>query len=326
MAGPARPQLRVFHEEEIRRRVGPTAALRSAERAFTALAEGGVVQPPPLALELPEVRGETHVKGAWLRGAPIFAIKAATGFYGNAECGLPTGSGLLLVFDAATGFPLGLLADNGYLTELRTAAAGALAARLLAVPRPERVAVIGTGVQARFQLRALAEVRQWRETTAWSPRPAHVEAYCAELAGVGGAGCVAAPDVETAVRDADLVITVTPARSPLVQAGWLAADATVVAVGSDGPEKQELAPAVLGAAARVVADLPAQAARLGEVHHAVEAGVLALDAVEALGDIVLGRRPARERGGIIICDLTGLGVQDAALAEVAWAALTEGAA
>jgi ornithine cyclodeaminase len=322
MGEQARPAPRVFTEEQIRHRVDAGAALQAAGRAFTALAAGQVVQPPPLALELPEVRGETHVKGAWIRGAPIFAIKAATGFYGNPDRGLPSGSGLVLVFDATTGFPLGLLADNGYLTELRTAAAGALAARLLVAERPGRVAVIGTGVQARFQLRALAGVRRWRETAAWSPVAEHVAAYCADMDGVGGARCVTAPDPRTAVRGADLVITVTPARRPLVEAAWLSPDATVIAVGSDGPEKRELAADVLAAPTRVVADLPAQAARLGEVHHAVAGGVLALERVEPLGEIVGGRRPGRTGGGRIVCDLTGLGVQDAALAETAWTLLT----
>lgn len=313
-----RPPVRVFTEAEVRRAVGPEEALQAAEAAFGALAAGQVVQPPPWALDMPEANGETHVKGAWIRGAPVFAIKAATGFYDNAARDLPTGAGLLLVFHATTGFPLALLADNGYLTELRTAAAGALAARLLAAPRPRRVAVVGTGVQARFQLRALAGVRSWAETAAWSPDAARTRAYVAEVDGVGGARAEAAASAEDAVAGADLVLTVTPARDPVVLGAWLDPDATVIAVGSDGPGKRELDAEALARAARIVADLPAQAARLGEVHHAVAEGVLRTTDVEALADIVAGRRPGREAGGVIVCDLTGLGVQDAAVAEVAW--------
>ena len=314
--------MRVISEDELRGVATEPLALEAVERAFAALASGRARQPPPLSLELPEVRGEVHAKGAALEGAPVFALKVATGFYDNPERGLPTGSGLVLVFDAATGFPLALLADDGYLTELRTGAAGALAVRLLAPERVERAAVIGTGVQARFQLRAIARVRDLGEVRAWSPDAAHVRAYCQEMEEESGLSVRPAGSAERAVEGADLVVTVTPARSPVLRAGWLRPDATVVAVGSDGPEKQELEAEVLAGAGKVVTDLREQCARLGELHHAVEAGLLTPDEVHAdLGEVVLGERPGREGDELVVCDLTGVGAQDAALAEAVWTAL-----
>jgi len=289
--------MKVFGEDQLRQMVGEDEALSAVEIAFRALAEGRVVQPPPLGLDLEEVRGEVHVKGAYLQGESVFAIKFASGFYDNPERGLPVGAGLVLVFDATTGFPLALLLDNAYLTEIRTGGAGALATRLLAPDRPLTVAVVGAGAQARYQLRAISRVREIQELRVWSPIPEEVAAY---------------------------VVTVTPAREPLLELGWLAEGATVVAVGSDGPAKQELAPEILGAPAKVVVDSRAQCLKLGETHHAVSAGILAPEDIHAeLGEVLLGRRPGREGNELIVCDLTGVGAQDAAMAGVVWNLLGE---
>jgi ornithine cyclodeaminase len=308
-----------IQESAIRLAVGPGEALAAAERAFQALAEGAVTQPAPLGFEIAAVQGEVHVKGAQIHGAPVFALKVATGFYHNVARGLPSGAGLFLVFDAGTGFPVALLRDNGYLTDLRTAAAGALAARHLSPDRLDTVAVLGSGVQARLQLRCLALVRHWRQVRAWSPTRAHLEAYCREMADELNLPFSASAGAEEAVRDADLVITVTPSRRPLIQAAWLASGATVIAVGADGPDKQELAAECLARADKVVADRLSQCLELGEIHHAVRLRLLDPAKVYGeLGEIVAGKKPGRQGGELIICDLTGLGAQDAAIAEAAW--------
>ncbi len=306
-------------ESAIREAIGPSLALAAAERAFRALAEGAVTQPAPLGFEIAAVHGEVHVKGAHIRGAPIFALKVATGFYDNPVRGLPSGAGLFLVFDAQTGMPAALLQDNGYLTDLRTAAAGALAARHLAAEELDTVAVLGSGIQARYQLRCLALVRRWRRLRAWSPTRTHLETYCREMAQEFHTDCSAAAGVEDAVRGADLIITTTPSRRPLIQAGWLAPHATVIAVGADGPDKQELAAECLARADKVVADRLSQCLELGEIHHAVRHGLLDPAKVYGeLGDIVAGKKPGREGCELIVCDLTGVGAQDAAIAEAAW--------
>lgn len=311
--------MKIVEERHLRAAVSPADALAAAERAFRALAEHTVVQPAPLGLEIAGVRGEVHVKGAYLRGSPIFVLKVATGFYHNAARGLPTGAGLFLVFDAETGFPAALLKDNGCLTDWRTGAAGALAARHLAAERLGVVAVLGSGVQARQQLRCLLLVRRWRETRAFSPTRGHLETYCREMEAELGIRFSAAGSAEEAVRGADLVITTTPSRRPIVEADWLAPHATVIAVGADGPEKQELAAECLAGADKVIADRLSQCLELGEIHHAVRQRLLApADVYAELGEVVTGKKPGREGDELIICDLTGVGAQDAAIAEVAW--------
>lgn len=327
MTGPyprgARPTLRVFHEEAIRAAVTDRMAMESAERAFLSLGRGEALVPPPMGVDLPGVGGEVHVKGAYLQGSPVFAFKVATGFYGNTARGLPSGSGLVLVFDAGTGFPLGLLADNGYLTDLRTAAAGALAVSRLAPRSSLSVAVLGAGVQARLQLRLMSQVREIASVNVWSPRQESREGCASELAASLGVAVRACPTPRAAVENADLVVTVTPSRQPLVTANMLRPGVTVIAVGSDGPDKRELASDVLGRADKIVTDRTDQCLRLGEVHHAVAAGVISVDRVHAeLGEIQAGTRPGREGTELIVCDLTGVGAQDASIAEAAWAALT----
>ena len=311
--------MRIVPETAIRAAIGPAEALASAESAFSALARGQVELPPPMALEVPAVAGEVHVKSAYLKGAPIFAVKIATGFYRNAERGLATGSGLVVVFDAETGFPSLLLDDRGYLTDLRTAAAGVLAARLLAAESIASVAVLGSGVQARHQVEALAQVRRWERTRVWSRSPERLRSYCSELAGQYGIPFTPAGSPDEAVRGADLLITTTPSRLPLFQADSLAPHATVIAVGSDGPEKRELPTGAMLRADKIVVDKMSQCLRLGELHHPVHEGVLQVSDVHAeLGDVLIGNASGREGNELIICDLTGVGAQDAAIAQAAW--------
>lgn len=311
--------MKVIDEQTIRAAVTTHDALAAAERAFRALAEDAVELPDPVGLRVPEVDGEVHVKSAYLIGSPIFAVKIASGFYRNTERGLPTGSGLILIFDAGTGLPLAVLNDGGYLTELRTAAAGALAADLLAPDVLEAVAVLGTGTQARYQVRALAGVRGWERSVAWSPNPEHVSEYCGEMERELGVAFRAAAGPQEAVGDADLIITVTPSRIPLIEAAWLRPDATVIAIGSDGPDKRELPTEALVRADKIVVDRLSQCVVLGELHHAVVEGALDPSSVHGeLGDVVVGRVPGREGDELIICDLTGVGAQDAAIAEIAW--------
>jgi len=311
--------MKVVGEERLRELVGEEEALEAVEIAFRALAEGRAVQPPPLGMDLKEIQGEVHVKGAFLEGEPVFAIKVASGFYRNPQRGLPTGSGMVMVFDSATGFPLALLRDNAYLTEIRTGGAGALAVRLLAPDGPLRVAVLGAGSQARYQLRAIGRVREIQDLRVWSPVPQEVSDYQAEMGPILGFPVRGAVSVEEAVHEADLVVTVTPAREPILELDWLAEGATVVAVGSDGPEKQELAPEILEAAGKVVVDSLAQCLRLGETHHAVSAGLLTPEEIHGeLGEVLQGTRSGREGAELIVCDLTGVGAQDAALAGVVW--------
>lgn len=304
-------------EGEIRDLITPAQALAAVREAFARLARGEATLPGVIGFEIPEHHGEVHVKGAHLHGSDFYSIKEATGFYDNPVRGLPVGAGVVLVFDARTGRLRALLFDNGHLTELRTGAAGALAADLMARPEVSRVGILGAGGQARYQLEALLGVRRPREVRVWSRSGDRATACAREMSERHGIAVRAVGSAREAAEGAELVVTATPAREPILKADWLAPGTHVTAVGSDGPDKQELEPAVLARADKVVADRLEQCLRLGEIHHAVEAGVLGLGTVWGeLGELAAGRKPGRTRPDeITVADLTGVGIQDAAVAD-----------
>lgn len=318
--------IRVVSEGEIRTLIGPAQALAECREAFGKLGRDEVVLPDVMFFDLEEQEGEVHVKGAYLNGAPYFSIKVASGFYRNPERGLPIGSGAVWVFDAVTGLLDAILFDNGYLTDLRTGAAGALAADLLARRSISQVGILGCGGQARYQLEALLGVREPTRVVAYCRTAESLDRYVREVEERFRVPTTGARDAREVVEGSDLIITTTPARDPIVLDEWVAPGTHVTAVGSDLPEKQELDPALLGRA-KVIADRLSQCLTQGEIHHAVAAGVLHPDAIHAqLGEIVIGRKAGRESDEeITVADLTGVGVLDAAMANfVALAASEEG--
>jgi ectoine utilization protein EutC len=285
--------------------------------AFTALASGRVVMPPVLHMALPEANGEVDVKTAWLPGLPSFALKVSPGFFDNPKRGLPSLSGLMMLLSAETGRLEALLLDNGWLTDLRTAASGAVVARHLARADAGIAGVLGAGTQARFQIEALTLVRPIERVLAWARDAGKAEAYADEIADRLGLDVLPVASAERLVLEADVVITATPARAPLVVADWLHPGLHVTALGADAPDKNELHPEVLARADRLVCDSRAQCARQGELHHALAAQP-DLEVTE-LGEITAGRAPGRQREGeITVADLTGTGVQDTAIALLAY--------
>jgi ectoine utilization protein EutC len=308
----------VLSESDLRGLAGPEEALRAVRTGFEALAHGRAVLPGVLHLDLPQARGEVHVKGAHLHGSPFFSIKEAGGFWGNPERGLPMASGLVMVFDAQTGVPRAILLDNAYLTELRTGAAGALAALLLARANLRVAGILGAGSQARYQLEALCAARRPAQARVWSRRRESAEAFAREMSARLGLPVQAVGSAREAVEGCDLVVTTTTAREPVLRAEWIRPGLHVTAVGADSPEKQELEGEVLARADLVVADHLGQCLRLGEIHHAVAAGVMRAESVYAeLGELAAGLKPGRTSDDqVTVADLTGVGVQDAALADL----------
>jgi len=311
----------VLREAEIRDLLDVSSCLQAVEEAFSAYARGRAALPAVINLEVREHDGEVHVKAGHLHGGANYAVKIASGFPGNAGRGLPPNDGLVLVFDAASGAPAALLFDNGFITDRRTGAAGAVAARHLARRDAGVVAVIGCGLQARHQIEALVKVRTLREVRVYGRNSERARACAADLAATSGLEndhCEAVGSVEAAVAGADIVVTVTPSREPLVKAAWLSPGCHVTAVGSDGPDKQELHQDVLARADLLVADSRSQCLRLGEIHHAVAGGAIGESDIAAeLGEITAGLKPGRRSDAqITVCDLTGVGVQDVAAANV----------
>jgi ornithine cyclodeaminase len=317
--------VRILNEAELRQAaVMDDTALAAVENAFTWLADGLVSMPPVMHIGVGE-QGDIDAKGGYVRGQPGAVVKIASGFYGNAKFGLPSSSGLMIVFDAKTGFAQAILLDNGYLTDLRTGLAGAVAARHLAREDARVAGVIGSGVQARYQIKSLRLVRPLERVLVWSRSPDGAAGYAAEMTEALGIPVTAAESAEAVVRGSDVVVTTTPSREPLLRAEWLHPGLHITAMGSDLGFKQELEPAVLVRADLLVCDSRAQCALLGELHHALAAGLIGEgDRVTELGEVTSGRAVGRtDPAQITVCDLTGTGVQDVAIALLALRVATE---
>jgi ornithine cyclodeaminase len=317
--------IRTIEEAALRAVITPAVAVDAMREAFRADGEGRTHVPAVINLDVPAHHGEFHVKTALIDGVPHVAVKIASGFYDNPKKGLPSGSGLMAVFDAVTGLPTALLLDNGFLTDIRTGAAGAIAAEALAPRTLATVGVLGSGLQARYQVQCLRIVRAFSRIVAWSPTRARLDAYVRDMR-AEGYDAIAADTPEAVCRAADLIVTATPAREPLIRAEWLRPGQHITALGSDSPGKQELDAACLARADLVVADRLTQCAAFGELRHALDTGVLRADRVHGeLGEIVAGLKPGRTSDAqITIADLTGVGFQDTAIASRAIQMVTNG--
>lgn len=310
----------VLTESDLRRLVKlDLDAVACVENAFRALATEEVAMPPILRLDIPEHRGEVDVKTAYVPGIDAFAIKISPGFFDNPALGLPSTNGLMVLLSAKTGVTEALLIDNGYLTDIRTAAAGAVAAKHLSRPDAACAAIFGAGMQAKLQLEALKLVRPITEARIWARDIAKAEIAAGELRERLGIDVRAEPDVAAAAAGADVIVTTTPATEPLIHAGFVSSGQHITAMGSDAEHKNEIAPAVIRMADLYVADSARQTRRLGELHHAIDAALMAADAeVTELGQIIAGRKPGRRTASdITLADLTGTGVQDTAIATLA---------
>jgi ornithine cyclodeaminase len=289
------------------------------EDGFRALATQPVAMPPILRLDIPQYRGEVDVKTAYVPGIDSFAIKISPGFFDNPALGLPSLNGLMVLLSAKTGLVEALLLDNGYLTQIRTAAAGAVAAQHLARRESGIVAVLGAGEQAKLQLQALTLVRPVRAARIWARDPARAAAAAAELSTKLAIPVQALPQAAEACAGADIIVTTTPAEQPILMADWLEPGQHVTAMGSDSEHKNEIEPAAFNRAI-YVADSLAQTRRLGELAHAMRVMPhLAQKTFSELGQVIAGLRPGRlSKGEITLCDLTGTGVQDTAIANLAF--------
>ncbi len=309
----------LLNEDELRQTIIIGEAIESVKMAFAALAQGRMHIPGDFAMDLPQVKGEVHVKGTYLIDTPYYVVKVGSNFQDNPKINLPVTGGLTAVFDAATGFPAAILFDNGYISHIRAGAAGALAAQYLANQELSHVAVIGAGNQAYIQLKTLMTVRSFNSVSVWSRSPATADNYARAMVEDHNVNIEIAPSVEAAVRQADLIITATPSTEPLLKAEWLKPGVHITAIGSNSPPKQELDIDVVQRADVIICDRLSRCTKYGELHHALETGAISQEEIQGeLGQLIIDNIPGRTHPDqITLADLVGLEVQDAAIATLA---------
>ncbi len=282
------------------------------EAGFVALSEGRANIPPVGELMLE--KGEVHIKYGAIAGDSHYVVKIASGFYGNAARGLASGNGLMLLFDQETGVPTSVLLDEGHLTDVRTAIAGAVAAKHFAPRDGGPVGIIGLGVQARLQLLHLRGIVACERAIVFGRDTAKAERYRADMVALGFQIEIARSAAELAAR-CRLIVTTTPATAPLLFAADIRPGTHITAIGSDTPHKQELDAAILAKADLVIADSLPQARLRGEIHKALAAGAIDESRIVELGAVIARRRPGRTRADeITVFDSTGVAVQDIKIA------------
>jgi ornithine cyclodeaminase len=291
------------------------------EDGFVAYSQGKAVVPPVGELLFDHPPGDVHIKYGYLAGDDYYVIKVASGFYENVDHGLSANSGLMLLFDQKTGILKSILLDEGYLTNVRTAIAGAIAAKYLAPRQVEAIGILGTGIQGRMQVQYLQPHISCRNLVVWGRTPSRLDAYKADMEANGYAVKTTAEPAEVAAL-CNLIITTTASKEPLLSAAHLRPGTHITAMGSDTPEKNELAPDVLQKADRVVADSLSQCCERGELHHALLAGVIDETQVVELGHVITNdtlRRNSDKQ--ITVADLTGVAVQDIQIAKAVFQAM-----
>jgi ornithine cyclodeaminase/alanine dehydrogenase-like protein (mu-crystallin family) len=310
----------VYDAASLRRTVGFPALLEPLRVAFGEYSHGRAQQ--VMATLWPARRpedGDVLIKAGCITGHDIFVVKTAPWFKSNEVAGRPQG-GIVTAFDAGTGHPVAIFADEHYLSDIRTAATGALVADLLAPAAVTTAGVLGTGTQAYWQARALAHVRPLQHLRIWGRSQGRAADLARRLAvSLPGVQISAVAAAEDAVRESDVVITATSATEPLVAAGWLHPGQHITSVGADDPGKCELEPGVFGRAGLVVVDSRAAAADNGSTRRALSAGALTASGLTEIGQLgEVGACPRDPRAITVAC-LVGIGVQDLIAAEIALA-------
>ena len=325
---PIRPagETLMLSRADVERLLTPDMCIAAVEDAFRQYGEGKV--PPPGILGLHAHDGSFHIKAALLTlDQPYFAAKTNANFpHNGARHGLPTIQGVVVLCEAVKGLPLAVM-DSMAITALRTAAATAVAAKYLARENCDTALICGCGGQALAQLRALLRVRSPARIYAYDQDAEKAGAFAAALARETALTITPVADLPWAIAAADIVVTCTTARRWFVARDMVSPGTFVAAVGADNEDKQEIDPALL-AASKVVTDITEQCAAIGDLHHAIAAGVMSRAGVHAeLGEIVAGRKPARTADEeIIVFDSSGTALQDvAAAAAVYRRALEHGA-
>ena len=316
------PVATVLELDEIKRLLDTTQLIEEIETGFVLYSEGKVNVPPVGFLHFDDPPGDVHIKYGFVSGDDYYVLKMASGFYNNSELDLPVADGVILVFSQKTGELKLILLDKCWLTDMRTAAAGAVAAKHLAPKTIHDIGIVGTGVQARMQLEMLRTVVDCQSCFIWGRDSTKVQGMLDDLRAsesiqAWGLDIQAAETLDDLVSDCNLIVTTTSAKNPLIRADQVRKGTHITAMGSDDDGKQELEAALLAKADRVIADSISQCSQYGECLHAIQGGLIEEGSILELGQVI--KNPAIGRTSedqITVVDLTGVAIQDIQIAKM----------
>jgi ornithine cyclodeaminase len=313
---------RVLELDEIKGLIDVPRMIQAIEDGFVLYSEDKVVVPPVGFMHFDNPPGDVHIKYGFVKDDDVYVLKMASGFYNNGELGLSPADGLILVFDQKTGYLKMILLDKAWLTDMRTAAAGAVAAKHLAAKSISGIGIVGTGVQARMQLELLKDIVECKHCFVWGRDAKKVQAMiddleASEIIQSWGLQIKAAADIDELASNCNLIVTTTSAREPLIRADQVQPGTHITAMGSDDHGKQELQAELLGKADLVVADSISQCVDHGECFHAVKNNLISEGSILELGTVIKNPELGRTGDGqITVADLTGVAIQDIQIAKM----------
>jgi len=304
----------IINKDEIVRLLKGIDIVSEIAEGFINYSRGNVTVPPVGELVFDNPPGEMHIKYGYIKDDEYFVIKIASGFYENPRIGLSSSQGLMLVMNAHTGITEAILLDEGHLTDIRTAAAGACVAKVMAPSVIKAIGIFGTGIQARLQLEQALPFLRSDRILVYDINQEHFKDYVDYFKKSSlEISFACPPDI---AKSCNYIITATPAQSPLLMVDHILPGTHITAVGSDTPDKQELDSAILKKADIVVADSIVQCETRGEIFHALSQRYIMKNKISELGKILAGELPGRGSDmQITIADLTGVAVQDIQIAK-----------
>ena len=312
---------KILNLEQIKELLKNIDPIQKIEEGFVAYSQGKVVVPPIGEMIFENPPGDCHIKYGFIKGNNYYVVKIASGFYENTKLGLSSSNGLNLLFSQKTGELMCILLDEGHLTDIRTAAAGAVVAKYLAPKKVEEIGIFGSGVQARLQLEYLRTIINCKKVIVWGRNEKHLETYKKEME-TFGFNIKTTLDSEEVTSSCNLIVTCTPAKKPLIKASQIQKGTHITAIGSDTPEKQELDSKILKKADRIIVDSINQSQTRGECYQAIKNSMIKKEDLIELGLMIMDKSLQRNSDSeITIADLTGVAVQDIQISKAVYEAL-----
>ena len=299
--------MRIYSLKEIKNVLTKINLVQEIEDGFAAYSKGEVVVPPVGELHFDSPPGDVHIKYGYIKNDNVYVIKIASGFFNNSNLGLPNGYGMMLIYDQKTGKPKAILNDESFLTDVRTAVAGAISAKYLAPSKVTHIGIIGSGIQARMQLKYLDGIIDCKSVIVWGRSEDSLKKYKSDFLN-SNYNINVTKDINEIIERCQLIVTCTPSEKPILRN--VNPGTHITAMGSDTLTKQEIASSILSRADIVVADSRSQCEHRGEIYQAIKDGFSMRDVVE-IGEVIQGKVKRRENDKqITIADHTGVAVQD----------------
>jgi ornithine cyclodeaminase len=311
--------MKILSRKDIENALSIPRVLEAIEQGFKIYSRGEAVVPPVASLHFDSPPGDCHIKYGYAKSGKYYVVKVASGFCDNPKLGLGPNNGLMLLFDKKTGSPVCFLLDNGYLTDIRTAAAGYVAAKCLAPKTISCVGIVGTGAQAFYQLKFNGLATTCRKAMIWG-RDIEKARKIALHPDLSEWTIEAVTNLECLTAGCNLIVTTTASPHPLLFADQVRPGTHITAVGADDVGKQELEEKIFSKADKVVVDSRSQCAELGDVSHALKKGLIGYENLVELGEVLINPSLGRtSENQITVCDLTGIAIQDLQIAESIYA-------